>query len=117
MIYTSYFANYRKFPEEATPVSIALHPPAHWRGENNLLLAPDYLLLNDWKAGKLTIVEYTKRYIALLDAMPITVTKILTKYDEENRILLCYEKEGFCHRHLLKMFIRQHKLGIKVQEF
>jgi len=39
-------------------------------------------------------------------------------YEElgENAVLLCWEKDGFCHRHLVADWL-QEKLGIEIKEY
>lgn len=60
-IYTSYFANWRHFPEGAYVLGITRHPP---KGMNNwILLSPSDILLKDYKANKISEHTYTKRYL------------------------------------------------------
>ena len=51
-IYTSYFANWRKFPEGAYRLGITRHPP---KGVDNwLFVSPSDELLRDYKAGRIS---------------------------------------------------------------
>ena len=107
MIQTSYFANYRKFPEGKKKISISRFTPA-WFDEdfNALELAPSKELLLETKDGKVSDEEYTERYYKeTLDKLD--PAKIAKKYN--NCIFLCYEKIGdFCHRHLVSEWLESY---------
>ena len=107
MIYTSYFANWRKFPKDLKQVSIALYPPKSF--ENELLeLAPTQKLLSDFKMQRITIEEYTKEFNQQL-------AKLNPQDVKDNCILLCYEKStDFCHRHLVRQWLNEN--NIKCEE-
>ena len=49
MIYTSYFSNWRNFPEGSYAVGIARFVPQWWRGPNLIALAPSEDLLRQFK--------------------------------------------------------------------
>jgi uncharacterized protein YeaO (DUF488 family) len=117
MIYTSYFANYRKFPENYTPVSIAAKPPEEYKGLQYKVLAPPYKVFmeykNDWDEEK-----YTKNYKEqVLDKLkqPIVVKELIELAQSNNIVLLCYEGKGkFCHRTLVMEWLREY--GYDVNE-
>ena len=103
-IYTTYFSKLKNIPEDITPISISLYQPFPITSYNKL--APPESLLKEMKEGKLTITEYTERYVSeVLDKLsPGEVIKDL--YDlsgfSEKIALVCYEKPPtFCHRHIV----------------
>ncbi len=100
MIQTSYFANYRNFPEGKKTVSISRFTPDGVNADSCAMeLAPLPELLKEYKEGKIDEAGYTKRYIDEVLA-PLNPKEIAKRY--KNSIFLCYEKEGdFCHRHVL----------------
>lgn len=113
-ICTGYFAKMKKYELEGFMcVSIAAFPPYWYTGVKSVGLAPDKVLLSDWKDGKITDEEYTKRYLAGID------TDVLESYlkswdaicEEQGYagvVLLCFERNGvFCHRHVLADFIEK----------
>lgn len=125
MLYTSYFAKIRKFPDNIIPVSIARFQPK-WL--NNIIicdeLSPTPKILELYKKNN-TINEYIKKYNE----------DILSKYNSKDIIhlienktglknimnnpnihiaLCCYEKPtDFCHRHLLADFLEKGNIIIQ----
>jgi hypothetical protein len=128
MIYTSYFGNYRKFPEHSYLVSISLYPPKGFKGEklseldnNNgfLNIIPNKKLLSDYKSKLVDNVGYAKQYIEQLKL--VDFENFCSVF--EHCILLCYEsnaidpstgKPFFCHRHVLRFYM--NRLGYKIKE-
>lgn len=114
MIYTSYFANWRKWPKGIQPVAIALYLPKYLP-ENTVKhetrLAPTGLLLRAYRQGTVTQEEYTRQYLKQINQYsPEIVGEAL-----DNHLLLCYEKPGdFCHRNILADWLRD--AGFEVQE-
>ena len=62
MLKTSYYANFRSFPEGAIRVSISLKTPPGAADIHIPELAPDAALLWDYKAGRTNKAGYTLRY-------------------------------------------------------
>lgn len=122
MIYTSYFVKFRNFPENVTPVSIALYSPKWYSGKTYLKLAPTKHILTSWMYSKEYDAEkYTKDYTRdILEKLdPFTVYSELLQLGDKfgNDIcLLCYEKPGdFCHRNLVAEWLRKN--GFPCQEY
>lgn len=116
MIYTSYFSNWRKFPEEFKRICIARFPPNNCKVDETLIIfAPTEGLLKDYKKNNETKEGYEIRYRKQLDRSSDEELKdILEKYN--NSIFLCYEKsDDFCHRHILRNYLKE-RLGIKLEE-
>lgn len=99
MRYTSYFANWRKFPEGMKVICIARYAPRNCHCEVCLPLAPSEKLLRQYKEGEIDAVAYTEQfndYLKTLDKQ--TILDLIG----DNVILCCYEKPSdFCHRHLV----------------
>ncbi|MDV6237535.1 DUF488 domain-containing protein [Leptospira ellisii] len=111
-IYTSYFGNARKLPEEILPISIARYA-RYWGGLKFLPLAPDSDTL------KMEIQEYTKRYADKLSKLEVgeVLEELKALSQGKNIALLCYEKPGdFCHRRLVAEWI-ERETGIEVPEY
>lgn len=111
-IYTSYFGNVRKLPDEIVPVSIARHAK-FWPGLKYFPLAPDSETL------KIQTGEYTLRFNKKLSKLnAVSVLEQLISISEGKDIaLLCYEKPGdFCHRRLVAEWIEK-ETGMEVPEY
>lgn len=88
---------------------------------------PSAMLLWDYKAGKVSWLEYEDIYINGLEAKKETkemkaVVRELQRYDtgdlkDKRLLLLCWEKDaGKCHRRLLaEWLIREYGFNIEIQ--
>lgn len=110
-MYTSSFEKMKSIPAERfTFVSISRggvpldfpHPTKEY-----LQLAPSWDLVKDWKSGKITWDEYTKRYKAETN-YDSTILKFREYLDElhmaessKDIVVLCYCIRGECHRHIV----------------
>ena len=107
-IYTSYFANWRKFPEGAYTLGITRHPPKNV--QNWTALSPSDELLRAYKAGRISEHIYSRRYKSeLAYQSKEAVVTILRDLEQKhgNVVLCCYEKKGdFCHRQILAEWLR-----------
>ena len=116
MIYTSYFANWRKFPKEYKVVSISRFSPKYFDGINFDILSPSKDLLSRYKNGIITEEEYTKEFTEYLSKLDKANIISMLNSIGENLILCCYEKPtDFCHRHLVSAWLRNH--GISCREW
>ena len=107
-IYTSYFANWRKFPEGAYTLGVTRHPP---KGVDNwVFVSPSDELLRDYKAGRISEHIYSRRYMKELSYQNREGTIAFLRDLEHkygNVVLCCYEKKGdFCHRQLLAEWLK-----------
>ena len=115
MIYTSYYANYRKF-KGMFRVSISRTAPINSYDLQLIKLAPTAELLQNHKSNSITNDEYTTVYNGQLlklenDGYIAKFVKVLSALQElhEDVVLLCYEKSGkFCHRHLLAEYLNSN---------
>ena len=121
MIYTSYFAQIKKFPDNFEPICIARWKPKWYRGRIEVGLAPTDSLLRWWRASnkdEQAQAKFRQQYLGMLNHYsPIAVANILqTLANDKIPILLCFEKsDDFCHRHILAEWFNQH--GIECEEW
>lgn len=121
MIYTSYYANYRKFPGFITCSISRTIPRGVSIGVEMLPLAPSENLLSLFKKGKVTTDRYKEIYLIQLEKLHKSgkldkVVDVLTELNNSGKhiVLLCYEKPPkFCHRFILSDYLNEHyNLGI-----
>lgn len=96
MIYTSYWGNLKNV-DQSKVIAVSRYNK-FWKGDVESKLFPSVQLLTDYKAGKIDEKIYTyffKWY--LWDNL--NVNELKTRC--EGKILMCYEKSGFCHRHII----------------
>lgn len=105
MIYTSYYARAKAFPN-LVHIRISTSAPKWYPFETKCIpeLYPGFDLVNGLKTGEITEAEYDQKYkekLAKLDKATI-MKKIEALAGEKDAVLLCYEKDGdFCHRHMV----------------
>ena len=96
MIYTSYYGLADQLPKNKL-VGISLGMPKELSVPSYKALAPTSAILADWKANH-DEAAYTEAYardvLGTLDVHKVAA-------DLDGKILLCFEKSGFCHRHLV----------------
>jgi len=119
VIYTGYYAKLKEYLNQGlTPIAISGAVPDFYDINKYLWwrrLAPSWDIFSKWKSGEIDDYGYVERYIP---ERLETLDKEKLKRDLlsiENPILLCYEKDGFCHRHVLADWLRD--MGLEVEEF
>jgi hypothetical protein len=133
MIYTSYFAKMRKFPENFIPVAICGGIPEWYKGAWYRKPAPKYDFFQKWKQthdNEYYIKHYNSEVLDQLNINNVLVDlQLLVPEDKRAKmtepvwlspdvhlVLLCYEKSGdFCHRHLFSDWL--NKAGYQVEEW
>jgi hypothetical protein len=120
IIWTSYFGNIKIINN---PVSIAISPPRWYNGFAYQRLFPTWKMINGLKTNKekdlaLRIREYEYAYnreiLSKLTQSEV-FSDLLTLYNGEDVVLLCYEApQDFCHRHLVADWFTE--AGITVKE-
>lgn len=81
--------------------------------------APPMKLIGAYKRGEINEFEYNDRYKKeVLDKLnKKEIHDYLIKIDkDEDVFLLCYEKEGFCHRHIVADWL-ENEVGLVVNEW
>lgn len=96
MILTSFWGNLRNVNREQV-VSVSRYC-RFWNGDSEPNFFPSQKLLFDFKDGKINEKIYTYHFKWYLWDN-LNVHEMFKKYD--GKILMCYEKTGFCHRHIL----------------
>ena len=132
MIFTSYFAKAKKFPENVIPIAISAIVPSWYKGLTYSKLAPDYDILMKYKCDH-NEADYFKCFndTVLKRLNPLWVLadlRILLGQDDESTpinfwenpdmhvALLCYEKPSdFCHRHMVSEWLRNY--GVECREW
>lgn len=131
MIFTSYFAKIKKFPENVIPIAICAKVPSWYKGLRYPLLAPKYDALMKYKDNH-NEADYIECYnnTTLKSLNPLWVLaglRTLLPYSEETHIpvwenpnfhiaLVCYEKPSdFCHRQLVAEWLRRY--GVECKEW
>ena len=118
MIYTSYFAKLKKFPENFQPIAICQFPPKWYTGQSIKIFAPNSDILIQYKSGQLNEEEYIQLYQQQLSNINVLdyIEKIFSICKEKTPIFICYEKSiNFCHRHILAKYLND--LGYQCEEW
>lgn len=112
MILTSYFSNWRKFPENTKIISVSRFPPKWAKFDEQLNeLAPSSNLLMRYKNNEINEEDYEREY--LIQLSQLNVFDIAAKI--QGSVLLCFEKSGeFCHRNLIRKWLKEN--GIESEE-
>lgn len=118
-IYTGYYANLRKIPDDIVRISIAGKAPVWYTGLQYKKVAPKIGFFLEWKKNK-----DNKYYIEHYDSEVLSMLVAQNVYDDLTRlsnnadcVLLCYERsEDFCHRHLVADWLSR-ELNIDVNEW
>ncbi len=112
MILTSYFSNWRKFPENTKTISVSRFPPKWAKFDEQLNeLAPSSNLLMRYKNNEINEEDYEREY--LIQLSQLNVFDIAAKI--QGSVLLCFEKSGeFCHRNLIRKWLKEN--GIESEE-
>ena len=120
MIYTSYFGKLKKIQKYApniVPITICGKSPDWYRGLEYKKLAPKYWFFAEWKKNHdndFYVKNYNKEVLSILNPKQV-MKELYSMSDNENIVLLCYEKPGdFCHRHLVSKWLSDN--GIPCDE-
>ena len=121
MIYTSYFGQIKNMPDNFEPICIARWKPKWYTGKALLMLAPSDRLLRWWRASDKNAASearyarwYTNEVLRVYEAAAI-VRIIHYIAEGKTPVLVCFEKDGFCHRHLVAEWL--NKNGFKCEEW
>ena len=114
--YTSYFSNYRRFPENAKLFSIAQYTPKTKTPIESLIeLAPSKQLIHAMKDGLINEEQFTQEYVKQLNKL-CKLPNLLSYCSQHDIVIfLCYEKPSdFCHRHILADYLNKvYKIGLQ----
>ena len=121
MIYTSYFAKLSKLPSNITPIAICGKSPEWYKGIQYKKLAPKWSFFSIWKEthdNDYYIQHFNEEVLSPINADDIIheLYSLAGKNQDENIVLICYEKPGdFCHRHLVAEWLTSH--GYPTEEY
>lgn len=118
-VYTSYFANWRKFPVDSIAINISRYVPRGWAGSTATGLSPSSWLLTAVKNGA-DWDWYCREYRKEIGEKDIA--EIVDNWRDyaagagyRSIVLCCYEKDSVkCHRSVLAEELRAR--GIEVEE-
>ena len=114
-VYTSYFG--RKDFGDLVQVSVSLWPPKTFVGLRWTKIAPTKQMLLRYKNNR-DQLEYKRHYWfdVLKQYDPDALMAELENLTHgKDCVLLCFEKTGFCHRHLFATWM--NKCGYDIQEY
>ena len=137
MIFTSYFAKIKKFPENVIPIAICAKVPDWYNGIRYPKLAPKYDILMKYKDDH-NAADYTECFnntaLGILDPVLVLADfqmlldimyginllnekePVLHNNPDIHVALVCYEKPSeFCHRHLVAEWLRSY--GVECKEW
>lgn len=120
MIYTSYYGNYKKFPNNPITIQISNSAPFSTRYQIQAVVPDWNTMVKPLKEGQITEKRYTHRYLRQLEANKESILASVrrldsTKFQGRSPIMLCYCKKGtFCHRNILREWL--NKNGIECEE-
>lgn len=116
MIYTTYFANLRKLPDDITPIAICGGLPEFYTGLSYKKLAPKWSFFKIWKEthdNDYYIENFNKLVLNTLNANEV-VKELFAKANTTDIALVCYEKPSdFCHRHLVADWLNENGFECK----
>lgn len=120
MIYTSYFGNLGKLPENVIPIAICGKVPDWYAGLQYKKLAPKYGFFMEWKKNQdndFYKEHYNSEVLNLLDASSVVneLYGLIRKHcnvltcPNVDIALICYEKpDDFCHRTLVADWLNEN---------
>lgn len=118
-IWTSYFAQMKKLPNDIVKISICGKAPTWYDGIQYKKVAPKYGFFMEWKQNHdndFYIEHFNKEVLDTLNAAQV-VKELESLSGGRDCVLLCYEKPSdFCHRHLVADWLSE-KLNIEVKEY
>lgn len=111
MIYTSYWGNLKKLIEvfgKDKIISVSRYCD-FWNGKRCSKLFPSEGLLNGYKKGVINEEEYKIVFRDYLDNLNAeNCYKVFN-----GCVFVCYEKSGFCHRHIISEWLRDNGFDCK----
>lgn len=119
MIYTSYYANHRKWREKPIKKYCISNTKPKWFTEDIDRydpVIPPWGLVDGYKSGKITEEQYEEAYLKQLNSLNANAILDLLGFNCEEAMFLCWEKaDQFCHRHILRKFLNNK--GVQCEEW
>ena len=119
-VWTSCYGRWRKFPQGCVRAAVSLKVPSQKAYDVRIVpFAPTLDLVEGSKNGTVSAEEYARRYLRLINSREgaFKAADRLKQMDGQGKtaVLLCWEAEGFCHRHILADWLNAG-WGMDVQE-
>lgn len=116
---TSYFAKIKKLPPGSVPIAICAKPPEGYNGLHYKKLAPkydDFMEFKQTNNAKVFEQKYKEHTLSNLDFRSVaTELHQLAGPAAKEVVLVCYEKDGVCHRHFVADWFKSN--GVNCTEF
>jgi len=114
IIYTSYFANLKKLPDNVCPISICAKAPSWYTGIQYKALAPKYGFFMKYKETHdeaYYIEHFNSEVLDKLRPKDVVAT-LHSLAGDKIPCMMCFEKPGdFCHRHLVADWLNNSGLA------
>lgn len=111
-IYTSYYKKIEKQGPRYALVQVSNSKPSWfpWDVMELKEVYPKWKLVSGFRNGEISSQEFTEQYMQQLNRLDKDAVLDKLSYYSENTdnkdiVLLCYEKNGFCHRHVLAKWL------------
>lgn len=121
MIYTSYYSNWRNFPNRALIVQVSVSAPIRVNDSIEWAIPSWKNMVFPIKNQEITEEEYKRRYLEQLNSHEEIILKDMKKLERwsmggRDVMLCCFEKPPkFCHRSILREWLNQR--GYNIAEF
>lgn len=114
MIFTTHFNALRFIKDDkALFISIALSSPSWFKGYNWNIFKPTWDILNEYKSSG-NKEKYTRRFKKeILDKIDKEALIKLLNSNNKNIYFICWEADGFCHRHLVADYLKELNFEVK----
>lgn len=119
IIYTSYFGNIEKLPDNVFPIAICAKPPHWFKGPNYKELAPKYAFFMKYKEthDEAYYIEHFNSEVLDKLRQKDVVATLRSLAGDKIPCMMCFEKPGdFCHRHLVAEWLNNSGFA-SVSEF
>jgi len=109
-IYTSYYGNKELDRDKQFLVQISTSKPSYFKVDYDFkLLHPDWKIISDYKAKRITDADYKYKYLKQLYSKKDLIISTLVGIKNSTKkdiILLSQEKPSeFCHRHVFEEWL------------
>lgn len=119
MIKTSYYANYKQFPQGNVRVQISNSKPDKFNIDFSLIqLCPSWDIVQSHKSGLISDKQFEEIYRHQLNENTKSIFRALEAMYSSKKlfIFLCWEgNDKFCHRHIFSKWFKE-RTKLKIDE-